>query len=251
MERTKTGVRGLDELLKGGIPKNAVVLVSGAAGSGKTIFGLQFLVNGALEFGERGMFVTFEETRDDVTSQATQFGWDLDKLEAEGKLRILTFTPSKHHLSHINSEIESAINSFKPNRLVYDSISTIGVYAEVIADVETLLSLGLKKEDVTIALPPETVTRRAVMDIIGKLKSSQLTSLVISELPKQTAYLSRDTISEFIADGIILLHCLEKKEKKIRAIEVLKMRRTEHSMDLVPMIMGEKGIEVLVGEKVY
>jgi len=251
MERTKTGVKGLDELLKGGIPKNAVVLVSGAAGSGKTIFGLQFLVNGITEFGEKGMFVTFEESQEDVTSQAAQFGWNLEKLEAEGKLKIMTFTPSKHHLSHINSEIENAINSFKPSRLVYDSISTIGVYAEVIADVETLMSLGLKKEDIAVELPPETITRRAVMDIMGKLKSSQLTSLVVSELPKKSDYLSRDTISEFIADGIILLHCLEKKEKKIRAIEVLKMRRTDHSMDLVPIILGEKGIEVLIGEKVY
>jgi len=251
MERTKTGVKGLDELLKGGIPKNAVVLVSGAAGSGKTIFGLQFLVNGALEYGERGMFVTFEETREDITSQAMQFGWDLNKFESEGKLKIMTFAPSKHHLSHINSEIENTINSFKPSRLVYDSISTIGVYAEVIADVETLMSLGLKKEDIAVELPPETVTRRAVMDIMSKLKSSQLTSLVVSELPKKSDYLSRDTISEFVADGIILLHCLEKKEKKIRAIEVLKMRRTEHSMDLVPMVMGERGIEVLIGEKVY
>ena len=251
MERTKTGVKGLDEMLNGGIPRDSVVLISGAAGSGKTIFGLQFLVNGALEHGERGMFVTFEETREDITAQALQFGWDLDKLEGERKLKIMTFTPSKHHLSHINSEIDGAIDSFKPSRLVYDSISTIGVYAEVIADVETLMNLGLKKDDVTIQLPPETVTRRAVMDIIGKLKSSRLTSLVISELPKTSTYLSRDTISEFIADGIILLHCLEKKEKKIRAIEVLKMRRTKHSMDLVPMMLGESGIEVLVGEKVY
>ncbi|MEM3555213.1 MAG: ATPase domain-containing protein [Candidatus Micrarchaeia archaeon] len=251
MERTKTGVKGLDEILKGGIPKNSVVLVSGAAGSGKTILGLQFLVNGAVEFGERGLFVTFEESRNDVTSQALQFGWDLEKLESEGKLKIMTFVPSKHHLSYINSEIDSAIDEFKPQRLVYDSISTIGVYAEVIADVETLMNLGLKKEDVTIHLPPETVTRRAVMDIMGKLKSADITSLVISELPKQSSYLSRDTISEFIADGIVLLHCLEKKEKKIRAVEVLKMRRTEHSMDLVPMIISERGIEVLVGEKVY
>jgi circadian clock protein KaiC len=251
MERTKTGVKGLDEILNGGIPKNSVVLVSGAAGSGKTIFGLQFLVNGAVEFGERGLFVTFEESKNDISSQAAQFGWDLEKLEKEGKLRIMTFVPSKHHLSYINSEIDSAIEEFKPQRLVYDSISTIGVYAEVIADVETLMNLGLKKEDITIHLPPETVTRRAVMDIMGKLKSSGITSLVISELPKQSSYLSRDTISEFIADGIIVLHCLEKKEKKIRAVEVLKMRRTEHLMDLVPMVMTERGIEVLVGEKVY
>jgi len=251
MDRTKTGIGGLDELLRGGIPSNAVVLVSGAAGSGKTIMGLQFLVNGALQYGEKGLFITFEENRENIVSQALQFGWDLEKLENEEKIKIMSFSPSKHHLAFINLQLDETVEKFKPRRLVYDSISTIGVYAEVIADAETLMSFGLKREDMAVELRPDTVTRRAVMDIIGKIKSYDLTSILISELPKQSSYLSRDTISEFMSDGIILLHCLEKKEKKIRAIEVLKMRRTEHSMDLVPMMVGEKGIEVLVGEKVY
>jgi KaiC/GvpD/RAD55 family RecA-like ATPase len=251
IERTKTGMPGLDELLNGGIPKNAVVLISGGAGSGKTVMGLQFLVKGAMEYGEKGILVTFDETRDDVVSQARQFGWDLDKLENEGRLKIITFTPSKHHLSFVNFQLDEIVNTFKPSRLVYDSISTIGVYAEILADVETLSSLGLKKEDLAVELRSDTVTRRAVMDILCRLKSYGLTSLVISELPKQSNYLSRDTVSEFAADGIIVLHCLERKEKKIRALEVLKMRRTKHSMDLIPMIMGDTGIEVLTEEKVY
>ncbi|NYZ75803.1 hypothetical protein H0N98_00950 [Candidatus Micrarchaeota archaeon] len=250
-ERTKTGISGLDELLNGGIPKNAVVLISGGAGSGKTVMGLQFLVNGAMDYGEKGIFVTFEETREDILAQALQFGWDLAKLEHDGKLKIVTFTLSKHHLSFVNFQLDEMISTFKPNRLVYDSISTIGVYAEILADVETLTSLGLKKEDMAIELRPDTITRRAVMDIMARLKSYGLTSLVISELPKQSNFLSRDTVSEFAADGIILLHCLERKEKKIRAIEVLKMRRTKHSMDLIPMLMADNGIEVLTGEKVY
>jgi len=251
MERTKTGMAGLDELLNGGIPKNAVVLISGGAGSGKTVMGLQFLVKGAMDYGEKGVFVTFEETREDIISQASQFGWDLAKLEGEGKLKIVTFVPSKHHLSFVNFQLDEMMSTFKPSRLVYDSISTVGVYAEILADVETLTSLGIKKEDMAIELSPDTVTRRAVMDIMARLKSYQLTSLVISELPKQSNFLSRDTVSEFVADGIIVLHCLERKEKKVRAIEVLKMRRTQHSMDLIPMLMGESGIEVLTGEKVY
>ena len=251
MDRTKTGVGGLDELLNGGIPKNAVVLVSGSAGSGKTILGLQYLVNGAMQYGEKGMFVTFEESREDIVSQAAQFGWDLNMMENDGKIKIITFNPSKHHLSYVNFQLDEVVQSFNPTRLVYDSISTIGVYAEILADVETLTSLGLKKEDMALELRPDTITRRAVMDILGRLKGYQLTSLVISELPKQSNYLSRDTVSEFAADGIIVLHCLERKEKKIRAVEVLKMRRTKHSMDLVPMLLGEKGIEVLTEEKVY
>ena len=251
VERTRTGMEGLDELLNGGIPKNAVVLISGGAGSGKTVMGLQFLVKGATQYGEKGVFVTFEETRDDILGQAAQFGWDLAKLENEGTLKIVTFTPSKHHLSFVNFQLDEMINTFKPSRLVYDSISTIGVYAEILADVETLASLGIKKEDLATELRSDAITRRAVMDIMSKLKGYRLTSLVISELPKQSNFLSRDTVSEFAADGIIVLHCLERKEKKIRALEVLKMRRTQHSMDLIPMLMGENGIEVLTKEKVY
>lgn len=249
--RTKTGMEGLDELLNGGIPKNAVVLISGGAGSGKTVMGLQFLVKGAMDYGEKGVFVTFEETRDDIVEQAAQFGWDLETLENEGKLKIMTFNPSKSHLSLVNFQLDEVVNKFKPSRLVYDSISTVGVYAEILADVETLTALGLKKEDMAVELGPDTVTRRAVMDIISRLKSYQLTSLVISELPKQSNFLSRDTVSEFVADGIIVLHCLERKEKKIRAIEVLKMRRTQHSMDLIPILIGDNGIDVLIDEKVY
>jgi circadian clock protein KaiC len=251
VKRTKTGMEGLDQLLNGGIPKNAVVLISGGAGSGKTLMGLQFLVKGATEYGEKGVFVTFEETREDITEQASQFGWDLNKLESEGNLKIVQFIPSKHHLAFVNFQLDELISTFKPSRLVYDSISTIGVYAEILADVETLTSMGLKKEDMAVELRPDTVTRRAVMDIMSRLKSYQLTSLVISELPKQFNFLSRDTVSEFVADGIIVLHCLERKEKKVRAIEVLKMRRTQHSMDLVPMLIGNNGIEVLTEEKVY
>jgi circadian clock protein KaiC len=105
MDRVKTGIVGLDELMDGGIPKNNVVLLSGLTGSGKTIFALQYLVKGAELYNEKGLFVTFEQSREDVISQASQLGWDLVDMENKNMFKILALAPSKTQFINVTSII--------------------------------------------------------------------------------------------------------------------------------------------------
>ncbi|MCK5477168.1 MAG: hypothetical protein KAI55_04570 [Candidatus Aenigmarchaeota archaeon] len=244
MERIKTGIKGLDSLLDGGIPKNNLVLLSGQTGAGKTIFGLQYLVKGAVKYKEKGVFISFEQSREDVILQTKEFGWDVEELEKKKMLKILIFKPTKIRLSSIMAQFEKTIDEFKPNRLVFDSISTYGVYAETISFFETIMDLGLKKENINFSMTPESVKRKMIMEIMSKIKSYGLTALVISELPEVTNYLSRDTISEFMADGVILLKHVPIGESLNRSIEVRKMRYTDMGEGSRSYNITNKGIVI-------
>ncbi|MEF8880086.1 MAG: ATPase domain-containing protein, partial [Candidatus Thermoplasmatota archaeon] len=90
MDRVKTGIDGLDDLVDGGFPKGSFAVVTGGPGTGKTIFGLQFLANGAEKYDENGLFISVEQSTEDVVSQAKQFGWDFDRLENAGKVKIVS-----------------------------------------------------------------------------------------------------------------------------------------------------------------
>jgi len=244
IERIKTGVEGLDRLIDLGIPKNHLVLISGQTGAGKTILSLQFLVEGAKKFKEKGLFISFEESRDDIIAQSNSFPWGLEDLEKKGLIKIVAFDPSKDHLTSIIEKIVGVVKEFKPSRLVLDSISTYGVYAETLGLFETMMDLGLKKEDLFLAPTPQSVTRKAIMGIMRKIKSFNVTSFVIAELPENTDFLSRDTISEFFADGVILIYHTTIGGETFGNIQVRKMRSTKHKHDLYPTIIGKKGIEV-------
>lgn len=245
MDRVKTGIRGLDNLTNGGIPKGHTILISGQAGAGKTILGLQYLVNGALKNKERGILLSFEESETELITQADTLQMDLIALQEEGLLKILEFNPNKEHLKTIQDRIHDSIISFKPKRLVFDSISTYGVYAETLTFFEMLIDYGVKKDNINFSAP-ESVLRRAVMDIMDKIKSYGITSFVISELPETSNYLSRDTISEFISDGVILLKHIPIGDTLNRSIEIRKMRQCSMIEGAHSYNITKKGIEIEV-----
>lgn len=249
MKRTKTGIKGLDKLLNGGIPKNHVVLLSGQTGAGKSILGLEYIVKGALNYGEKGIFISFEQSKDDIISQAKEFGWKIKDLEEKDAVRILTFKPSKAHIGRIVRDMENKVKEFNPSRLVFDSISTYGVYAETLGYFEEIMSLGLKKEEINLGLTPESVSRKTIMNIMEKIKSFGVTSLVISELPEESNYLSRDTISEFLADGVIILSYLGIGGTDSSTLQIRKMRQTNHEKGFIPFEITSSGIKLKPEEK--
>ncbi|NYZ79331.1 hypothetical protein H0N99_04250 [Candidatus Micrarchaeota archaeon] len=226
MDRVKTGIVGLDELMDGGIPKNNVVLLSGLTGSGKTILALQYLVKGAELYNEKGLFITFEESREDVISQASQLGWDLVEMENKNMFKILALAPSKTQFINVTNIIGDSVRNFSPSRLVLDSISTYGLYAETLKQMEIMQMMGVEADKFQFVTTPEVATRHAIIDMIECIKNLKLTSLVVSELPEETAFLSRDTMSEFLSDGVILLKHVSMGDNLHRSIEVRKMRRT-------------------------
>lgn len=245
VERISTCISGLDSVIGGGLPKGAAVLVTGPAGCGKTIMAMQFIAEGAKK-GEKGLYISFEENRNDLILQAAQFGWDIEELEKEGKLKVMNFNMSNIHVLNVISEIEKAIRTEGYKRLALDSITVLGMYASVVAGAEMLSAVGMKQG--TGTLPSgEIVWRGAIMGIIGKIKHMEITSLIVSELPESTHYLSRDTVSEFACDGIVRVsHSIVSKRRK-KFLEVIKMRQTAHDNGMHEVIIGKTGVSVKEG----
>lgn len=197
IKRLKTGMVGLDPLIEGGIPEGSIVLISGTPGTGKTIFGLQFLYEGAKK-GEMGIFISFEQDRNDLLRQASRFGWDLDALEKANKVKIVTMWPSS--FDEVMTKIFKCLY-YKPKRLVIDSITSI--------------TYNMKDN------------REAIHKIAEKMKSTGLTAILTSELLSGADGFSRDGISEFVSDGVILLKSLEVAGEQKNIIRVEKLRSTK------------------------
>jgi KaiC/GvpD/RAD55 family RecA-like ATPase len=199
MERVKTGVPGFDELIEGGFPKNFSVLLSGSPGTGKTIFGLQFL-NEGLKNGEKCAYITYSQSPKDILDQAAEFGWDM------GGLQFLELKPE---------EFEEAFTGRKFDRMVLDSLSSVAV-----------------------------MTRDSLGRFISKSKEAGCTIILISELPKESVWLSRDTISEFLTDGVVLLKSVEAAGEVKNLLKVEKMRSTKIERKSNIYGITDRGFEV-------
>ena len=227
-DRVKTGVHGLDELMEGGIPRNHAVLLSGQAGSGKTLLGLQFLAAGASQYGEKGCFITFEQRPEDVISHGKSFGWDLESLVGKGEISILSYFATKKHASTILDEISAHMAAEKPDRVVLDSLSTFAFNLDLMTSLEMLEMMKIDSKDASFLPSSEAVTRRTVVDIVSRFKDAGVTSLLISEIPEGSESLSRDNVSEYVADGVITMRYLPHSGEAFSNLQVRKMRGTSH-----------------------
>ena len=234
MTRTKTGISGLDELIGGGLVEGSTILVSGGTGSGKTIFGLQFLYNGAHKYGEPGVYVTIETRPNDLRLEAQQFGWDLKELEKKKAIIIVDAASSKAGLptsekyairrgfdvSTLAEEIYRAVADSKAKRLVIDCIS----------------ALGMKFNE-----PSEV--RSELFRISALLRELKVTSLLLSETITPEAH-SRAGVEQFVTQGLISLNLFENNGTLKRDLLVWKMRQTSHSLKKHIFAIGKNGIEV-------
>ena len=239
MIRTKTGITGLDELIGGGIAEGSTVLLSGQSGSGKTIFGLQFLYNGITKYNEPGVLVTLETRPDELRSEATHFGWNLYDLEQKNSLIIIDAASGKAGLptsqkyalrrgfdmSTLAEEIYRAIDETKAKRLVIDCISGLGIRFSEPSEVRTEL-----------------------FRISALLRELKVTSLFISEIIDPDSQ-SRAGVEQFIAQGLITLNLSELNGALKRDLLVWKMKQTPHSLKKHTFKIGKTGIEVLTKKK--
>jgi circadian clock protein KaiC len=212
--KVKTGVLGLDQLLGGGFPEGSIVLVSGTPGTGKTILGLQFLYEGA-KAGEMGIYVSFEQDREDILRQAAQFGWDFAALEKKNLLRIFTMWPSS--FDEVMAKIFKSIY-YKPKRLVVDSITT--------------LTYTMKDD------------REAFHKMAEKLKETKLTSILTSEMLSGQQGFSRGGISEFVGDGLIILQSVQAAGEQKNLMRVEKMRACKINKEAHIYDFGKGGMEL-------
>lgn len=213
--RVKSGVKGFDELLGGGFIKGSSILVSGKSGSGKTIFSLQFLLEG-LKNGEAGVYITLEETSEDIRKDAISFGWDLKEYEKQGKFKII----EKSLFENPDIEFFEA-DKIKAQRLVIDSIS--------------ILSLLVKDS---------AALRNRLNSLQRSLRSRGITHILVSEAAGKGEF-SRLGVEEYLADAVIHLEFTPIGPEAGRNIFVRKMRRTKHSEDIHPIEIGDNGIKVL------
>jgi len=217
-ERIPSGIPGLDPLMEGGFIKGSTNLVSGAAGTGKTIFCTQFLLEG-LKKGETCMFITLEEKPQDIINDVKRFGWDLQKYVDEKKLFLEFQDPFQ--ITDITSPLLDKIQQHKIQRVVLDSTTIFELYYKDPADI-----------------------RKQLFKLLTGLKSIGVTSILTSELPEETKMLGKFGVEEFVVDGVIVLHFLGLGEATFFSLQIRKMRRTNHGKDTYPMAISDKGIEV-------
>lgn len=222
LERVSSGIPGFDGLVQGGFERKSVNLVVGNAGSGKSIFAMQFLLSG-LAKGERCLYVTFEEKRDDVYAYMEDFGWDLAAYEKKGLFTFLQYTPEKVKLmlEEGGGAIENIILNKKISLLVIDSITSF----ELLFD-------------------NDLIRREAALSLFSAISKWDCTSILTSEeSPFMDRQISARTL-EFEAHSIILLYYVPGKSGRERYLEILKMRGTKHSTSLHKFEMGTKGLRV-------
>lgn len=226
IERIPTGIEGFDELVEGGFPKRANILISGTPGTGKTTFGLQFLYNGALN-GEKGIFISFVDPKEKIVKTGLRFNWKINELEKQGKLKILEVSPEKPYkaLEFIEGEIEK----FGAERVVFDTFTVLSLYAGV-------ESIGI--------VATEMDRRREITNLVRYVNKFRTTNILISEAPEEGKY-SRDGIIEFLVDGIIVLYNFGIGERAFRTLSIPKMKYTDQGRGIYPFeIMDGKGIVV-------
>jgi KaiC domain protein len=223
IERVKTGINGLDEILGGGIPRGHTVSVIGPFGTGKTTFAMQFINQGLLD-DENCFYISLEEDTDSIIGTAQIFGWNFKKYYEDGKLQIIRLSPSD--ASNIFSRIKEISNELKEKqvkRLVLDSAS--------------LLTMVFKEER----------EKRNILFTLSKgLKDAGVTSIFTGEIDLTNRQSSRDGLLEYVSDGVILLDMKrnEKNTEMYLTIQVLKMRKISHSRKIYPFEIKENGIEV-------
>ena len=239
MKRIKSGIKGFDDLIDGGIIEGSTVLVSGKTGSGKTVFGLQFLYNGATKFEEPGIFVTLETRPDELRDEAAQFGWDLRSLENKNALFIVDAASSKagqptsekyalrrgFDMGTFAEEIYKAIQETNAKRLVIDCISGLGI--------------GFNE--------PFQV-RNELFRIIALLRELKVTSILISEILDSDSH-SRAGVEQFVTNGLVTLDLTEVNGTLKRKLLIWKMKQTKHSLKAQPFTIGKSGIEIITKKK--
>ncbi len=250
IERVKTGIEGLDKALNGGIPYKNVVLISGGAGTGKSTLCLQYIVNGAYMYGEKGLYISTEQSRDELAKSAQNFGWNIADLEQKGLLKIMYFdvTGGENFLA----KLKAAYASMKPKRVAIDSLTTLSDSLLVSEMKDGTFSAVEVVENVSPIVRTEKIISKVMLyHLLHTLKSFDSTALLTSELPEKSDWLSADTISEFICDGVVMLNYLGVGSTESRTLQVRKMRYTDHQKDYLLYIIGKSGVEIKADDAAF
>ena len=228
LQKERTGIPGFDEITRGGLPAGRPTLVCGSAGAGKTLFAMEFLVRGALLFNEPGVFMSFEESDEELATNVASLGFDLDQLVADNKLRL-------DYVFIERSEIEET-GEYDLEALFLrlgHAIDSIGAKRVVLDTLEALFS----------ALPNEAIVRAELRRLFRWLKEKGVTAVITCERGDGT--LTRYGLEEYVADCVILLDHRVQNQISTRRMRIIKYRGTSHGTNEYPFFIDEKGFSVL------
>ena len=227
LRKCPTGIKGFDQITEGGLPENRTTLICGGAGTGKTLWGLDFLINGALHYNEPGVFMSFEETEDELYKDVASLNLDLHGLVLQKKIQLeyvllerKDIQESTFNLEGLLVRLEHAIDSLGAKRVVLDSI-----------------------ESLFAGLTNAGVLRLEIKRLFRWLKERQVTAIVTGE-PGQGTY-TRHGLEEYISDCIILLDNRVVEQMSVRRIRVIKYRGSNHGTNEYPFVIDTDGLSVI------
>ena len=228
LEKSPTGIAGLDAITAGGLPKGRPTLVCGSAGCGKTLLAMEFLVRGAVEFGEPGVFIAFEETPLELTQNVRSLGFDIDQLVADQKLAV-------DHIHIERSQIAEA-GDYDLEGLFLRiglAIDSVGARRVVLDTIETLFG----------GLSNPSILRSELRRLFRWLKDRGVTTVITGE--RGDGQLTRQGLEEYVSDCVILLDHRVSDQLSTRRIRIVKYRGTHHGTNEYPFLIDENGISVL------
>src|SRR5438034_4954243 len=228
LAKAPTGVPGLDEITNGGLPRGRPTLVCGGAGCGKTLLAMEFLVRGALEYDEPGVFMSFEETTDDLVENAQSLGFDLRRLTARRRLlldyvhleRNKLMESGDYDLEGLFIRLGHAIETIRAKRVVLDTI-------------EVLFS----------GLSDSFVVRAELARLFQWLKTKRVTAIVTGE--REGEHLTRHGLEEYVSDCVIVLDQRVKEQSATRRLRIVKYRGSSHGNNEMPFLIDDHGVSVL------
>ena len=239
IDRIRTGINGLDNIIDGGLPGKSITLVSGPPGSGKSIFCFQFLYEGVKK-EEKCLFLTLDKKVNGLLVQAKKLGFDFQP-SMEKKLAKFLFLNVNKKL--VYESMTNEILSGEYNRVVLDSITPLSEMPIYARSAETNFDSSIINSE---EIPTNTnipVRRLHLRFIMDALEMAEATSIVTSELPMGSSLFSRDGISEFLADGVITLNFDITMDR--RKLSVMKMRNTKHTLRPQDIEIGKGGIRFI------
>ncbi len=247
IDRIATGIPGLDEMIGGGFASGDVILITGSPGCGKTTFGLQYLYRGVAEYGEPGIFVTLEESPARTIRNAWQFGWDVERMIKENRMRIIRADPvayahyipdrkdgaSPAHvdigsvmIETLSTQIERLVNELGARRIFIDSITSLKIAQN------------------------EFQVRFAILELIKNLENLDCTTILSSEICPGAESNGMFNVEEYLAEVVVRLHMFRSSGDRVKALEILKMRGGKHDETMRPYTITDSGLVVYPRETV-
>ena len=249
MARIRTGIINLDGIIGGGLPEGYCYLLLGGPGAGKTIFGVQYIVNGILNDNENGIYVTLDEPSNSIVNNARDnFGWDLLSLEAQHKLSLVDASP-------IDIDARAGVSRMKGS-LGTEEFSIEGVLGRISEAkrrvtpaarrcvIDSVSGLMFQYEELF-------KQRQQVLRLIKGLTEMRLTTVLMGELQEESIDYQRFGPEAFLAQGVFVMHSIRSKNVIVPVFQVKKLRGQKFSKEMMPYSIGNYGVEVHPGEKVF